>query len=141
MYLILEISEKKLNFFKFFMEKCQKFVLVRLGRSWNAEMLYFECFKALYTLCKLFTYCKSIEAHGFFVILVFLATHRQTSELCVDCFVEIDMGGTHRMSYIKILSLKCVNLAQKISGSQNFSFLAFKGKPVGVAQISSYKGS
>jgi hypothetical protein len=55
--------------------------------------------------CKLSTHCKSFEAHRFFVIHVFLATHSQISDLYVDCFVEICMGVT--------LSMKCIKLAQK----------------------------
>jgi hypothetical protein len=57
-------------------------------------------------------HCKSIDTHNFFVFLVSLATHSQIFELCVDCLVEIRMRGTLRMSNFKILSMRCIKLAE-----------------------------
>jgi hypothetical protein len=44
------------------------------------------------------------------------------------------MGGTLRISNFKILN-EGHQVGPKNSGSQNFSFLAFKGEAVGVAKI------
>jgi hypothetical protein len=60
-------------------------------------------------------------------IVVFLATHSQIFELCVDRLVGICMGDTLRIPNFKILS-------------QNFSFLVFKATSVASRQISSNNG-
>jgi hypothetical protein len=45
------------------------------------------------------------------------------------------MGGTLRISNSKNSEYRGHQVGPKDSGSQNFSFLAFKGKAVGVAKI------
>jgi hypothetical protein len=72
-------------------------------------------------MCSLFSWQHVIS---YLFIFVFIATHSLTAELCVDCFVEICMGGTlrNRMSYFKILSMKCIKLAQKTPGAKISAF-------------------
>jgi hypothetical protein len=93
---------------------------MKYGKNWFTCKVFFT---ANFHVLGLFipkksdaTYWESFEFP--FFIFVFIATHSQTSELCVDCFVEICMGGILRMSNFKILSMKCIKLAQKTLRAQ-----------------------
>jgi hypothetical protein len=80
------------------------------------------------------SHCKSIDTHKFFV---FLATHSQIFELCVDRLIEI------RIYDVKFQNseYEVHQVGLKDYGSQNFSFLAFKGEAVGVVQILYHNGA
>jgi hypothetical protein len=74
--------------------------------------------------CKLATYCESIDTHYFLSFL----RRSQIFELCVDRLVEICMGGTLRMSNFKILSMRCIKLAQNNPEAKISAFYLLRGR-------------
>jgi hypothetical protein len=62
---------------------------------------------------------------------VFLATHSQIFELCVDRSVGIFMGGILRISNFKIPSMQDIKTAQKIRGAEIIFFSHKKSKSQG----------